>query len=429
MRESSSASSRVLILTLPYLYPSGVLAQLEWKVSVKFFYDQAGNPPPGSCSPWSAIDTEEEVQQKIDYANTILDRTGRGYRFRLTEMIQLNPTPAPPPLKICIAGPTTPDNQAGACVDAVIPPPAENCEGGTWQDFTDWAYTGACRGILQREARANPVPFHFDKDAFNIYILHTCGGGASASRNRLDAEVSLIVIGQGAGGGVVRVFHELGHSLNVCHTHGSGGCTFRCGAPFNDGGCVLPLGDDCLEDTLPDAEGCESPNQIAQMHFGVNYADLTCEDREKVLNVRYNFMSYHADDARTIPCDPVPYVSCTELPPPDVCRHRVTPDQLDLMADRTNTLYRLAIVDPTRELVVNGLTLFTDTNGDDVSGNGNSTEPYLTFARAFQEADAVPGTHIVLLRGGTYSGTLDSRSIVTRPVTLRASRGDAVIGR
>jgi len=379
--------------------PSAAMAQLEWRVSVKILHDQNGNPPPAGGANCSAINSEDKIRERIDYANAILNRLGRGYRFDLVEVFDLNPTPAPPPgFWFCLGG-----GKHGTCVEgSPMIPPAGDCPGGAW--IRDWALlnSGCTRAKLQETVIADPEAYHYVRDAFNIYVVHDCSGGLSATRTRDDVEVSVIAIGQLIAGGFVREFHELGHSLNLCHTHGARPCEIRCGAETNDGACAAPFGDDCLDDTLPDAAGCETPDLIAQNQFGKNYVDLDCPERQQVIDVYFNIMSYHADDSRDIPCFPLPQVDCTMDVLPAVCRHVLTPDQLDKATDRTNTLFRLSLTDPSRERVATGLTHFVATSGNDTTGTGSSSEPFRTVQRAIDEARTITGDDIILLRGGDY---------------------------
>src|SRR5258706_2416822 len=60
-------------------------AKLEWRVWVKFILDAGGNRPSGGI-----IDTDQDVRDQIDAANTLIDPFGRGYRFRLTEIVPLS---------------------------------------------------------------------------------------------------------------------------------------------------------------------------------------------------------------------------------------------------------------------------------------------------------------------------------------------------
>src|SRR5882672_10107779 len=60
-------------------------AQLEWRVSVKFILDANGHRPTGGL-----IDTDQDVRDQVDAANRLIEPFGRGYRFALTEIVDLS---------------------------------------------------------------------------------------------------------------------------------------------------------------------------------------------------------------------------------------------------------------------------------------------------------------------------------------------------
>src|SRR5262245_1053947 len=73
-------------LFLPLLLIAQVAsAQIEWRISVKFILDAAGNRPAGG-----ALSTDDQVRAQIDAANEILGFGGRGYRCRATEIVDVN---------------------------------------------------------------------------------------------------------------------------------------------------------------------------------------------------------------------------------------------------------------------------------------------------------------------------------------------------
>lgn len=365
--------------------PSSVLAQLEWRVSVKFILNdegvrpgEVGNPDPNCESlDGSVISCASEVHEKFDFANAALGALGRGYRFRVTEIANVGGL-----------------EDYFDCAD---------CEGNGGYD--------SVRAEVDDLVRSDPERFHFRDDALNIYIHNRDIGGRSATRNP-GAPAPVVLIGQKQGGGFVRPFHEMGHALGLCHTHGE--CA-NCNEASDDGDCEV-LGDDCIDDTLPDNQRCGGDNELALHHFGRPYVELSCSERKQIIDVLFNVMSYHKDDGWESRCDAADFVpvDCSALSPPDVCRHRLSSDQLDRIADRSNAFW---------PQIVNGRTVFVDDDSPSWFPDGSSTEPFPEFEDGLDAADS---GDIVLMRSGSYFTT---RALLDQRVTLRASRGNAIIER
>ena len=289
----------------------------------------------------------------------------------------------------------------------------------------------------------DPGAFAWNENAINVYVTNACNGGVAPAAPR-----NPIVIGQSTTGADVRWLHEFGHFFSLAHTHG----------PAR--GCEDEEDPDCLEDTPVDQDDWDTADLISQGNFSMDYdhPGLTCEQRGEVLDVLYNIMSYNQDDHNNIVCDPLLNdVSCTDIPPPNLCRHRLTTDQLDLITDVSNTL---------RRNVSTGCMIFVDSyaNAEDLLGvhacdaaagfcgssnvdvccdldddglvdepcagsapwprpdlDGNSARPYPTVAGALEKASQ---SDVLLVRGGYY----DENLIIQDNVTLRAAEGNAVIG-
>jgi len=305
---------------------SHAIAQLQWRVSVKFILDAGGNRPANG-----PINTNAEVQAYIDTANTLLAGYGRGYRFNLTEIVDLPGV-------------------------------------SQWFDVN----VVANRGPLETAALADPTTYAWRTDAINVYINgHCCSGAVCA----FPPGSHLIFFSQASP--ITLMLHEIGHYFNLCHTHG---CP--------NGPCDMgPAGDDDIDDTIGDKQ-CWTQDDIAMNAFGVPYTSLTAEQQERVNDVFKNIMSYHG--------------------PQD----RLTPDQLDRMTCVSNS---------DRINVATGRTRIV---GSKASGEEECSTPsflYSTFSSALTAAD---DGDIILFRDGTrtFTGTIN------KPVTLRTSRGTAVIG-
>ena len=451
LEHSGASIVRALVVAgclLTISVPRTARAQIEWHVSVKFVLGPNGELPgslsDADCSDLacSAVSCEREVQDKIDYGNAVLAKLGRGISVRVIEWV--DDVVLPEPRFSCCEGGA---NAGGTCTAASDCPDNGPGDPGTCAPVDSWfnAPSSACTYTAINDlAESDPQSMAWNDHAINIYVTNACMGGYSGR-----APGRGVIIGQTQRGASVRWLHEIGHFFSLCHTHG--GCA----------GCSSEGDPDCMANTIRDADEWDTPDTIAQQVFGVTgYGDpaLTCDQREDILDVFYNIMSYHQDHERIFACDlSLPDAQCSEVPPPDLCRHRLTPDQLDLMADVSNTMRRhvatgcLIFVDaaanPADLLGVpacaaavgycdpNGAIVCCDLDGDgrinDPCGapgprprpdlDGNSTRPYSTVRSALQQA--IEGD-VLLIRGGFY----DESFVIQNHITLRASRSDAVIG-
>lgn len=401
MRATLISTAAALLLAAP------ALGQLEWRVSVKIILnpdcaDPASNPercrpcngdPDGDCD----MNTVEKILLRYEgeYGNGRLVPMGRGYEFRVVEIVDLYLDPAwaisqpPPGLFVCFGG----DRNGEECGGAA------DCPGGFCLDATHWfdAPVGeGTRDALELAALADygggvgPNRFEWNPDAMNVYVLGSQGSGY-CSRYRAGSERHVIIMGQDLWRGAESVtpFHEAGHYLGLCHTHGCTSGNSECEASPCAGWVQAPPGDD-IDDTIAD-KSCWSRDEVACYNFGGPYANLPSVQQERVLDVFDNVMSYH--------------------PPP---QDRLTDDQLDRMADVSNGV---------RYPITNGLTHFVD--GSAVGpGDGSSSAPYPTLVGGIVAASLSGTADIILLRSGAY----DESVVISFPVALRASRGVAVIG-
>jgi len=217
------------------LVATNARGQLEWRVSVKFITTNNGIMPMNGG--WGTdLTNEQAVINNINFANQILDKHGRGYRLRLTEIRR-------------VIG---------------------------WENFYDLpARNSGNKNALESAAKSNPAEFFWRDDAINVYINNTRSGICSIPPFGGDA----IFIGSQAYDTLM--LHEIGHFFDLFHTHnGESGCVDNCGC-----GETLEAGDDdSVDDTLPDHE-CYSREQIAARSPGAT--DLQID------NVWFNIMSYH----------------------------------------------------------------------------------------------------------------------------------------
>jgi len=149
---------------------------------------------------------------------------------------------------------------------------------------------------------------------------------------------------------------------------------------------------------MPD-RACWSFNQIAANAFPATYPNLTPVQTAMVSNTFNNVMSYHRPDGGT----------ATVL----------TPDQWDRVGDFART---------DRAKVMNGKTIFVDRTNTVCTPLGLSQclgpvgGPYPTLGQGVAAAGA---GDIVLIRRGHYNEPMT----ITKAVALRATRGDALIGK
>ncbi len=226
-------------------------AQLEWRISVKFILGASGQRPSNSggfgASGVALIDNASVISN-INYANQLLDRTGRGYRFRLTEI----------------------------------------------QDVSGWsgffsiaARDGANKAALEAVATSNATTraqFFWRDNAINVYINNTSSGYCS-----FPGQGNVIFVGSSAYDTLI--IHESGHFLNLAHTHDSEQFLNANGTPCTNGCSCAQLvgGNDGINDTPLDHE-CWNRAQIVAANPGFS--------SDGIDNTWLNIMSYHLPQDR-----------------------------------------------------------------------------------------------------------------------------------
>jgi hypothetical protein len=218
--------------------------------------------------------------------------------------------------------------------------------------------------------------FFWRDNAINVYINNTSSGYCSSPGNG-----SAIFVGSAAYDTLI--IHEIGHYMSLAHTHSGEQFLNSDNSPCNNQcSCAKQLGgtSDGFADTLPDNE-CWSRSDMVAANPGATTAQID--------NTFLNIMSYH------LPQD------------------RFTSGQLDAWADTGNT---------DRFNAVTGRTRFVDIDNNGIIKVGSSGFPFQTVVQGVNAA-ATSGD-IVLIRPGSYNEALT----ITKAVTLRATRGTAIIG-
>jgi hypothetical protein len=246
---------------------------------------------------------------------------------------------------------------------------------------------------FEANAIASPVTYGWDSSAVNIYIVRF--GGANWNVCSFPGQQIILVNGVAGYSNPSTVLHEIGHYFNLIHTF-SGRQNLNANGTTCTNGCSCSQfvggGNDACSDTILDHDCWDSQNDIALGNYGLGYSSLNGSQTLNVDNMWWNLMSYHGRQHSTT---------------------LFTPDQSDRWADSANN---------DRPAVRTGRTRFVSTTGDDTIGNGGSVLRYRTVAKAVSVVNS--SSDVVLVRAGSYDETMT----ITKALTLRSTRGTAVIG-
>ncbi len=379
-----------LLLLACWLVAAGAPASaqtIDWRVSVKFILDANGNRPADTFA--NKLATDAEVQAHIDYGNWVLARSGRGYRLRLTEIVN-------------VANRSTWFN-----IDAT----GDGSDADTDPDPRE------LRDAALASFNSGPNAFRYDPAAINVYIVNGNSAGSCPCSVTSPVPGDLIVLSQGINPDWV-ILHESAHFLGLRHTQ-NGERELNANGSVCTNGCACAVqvaGEDSIADTLPDHSCWSTADRIATNNFnGRRFAQLTLPEQTLVNNTLSNIMSYHGNFAA--PRDPT---TGAITGPAD--RSVLTSDQLDVMTDYSNG---------GRSYVASGRTWFVDRDNNSTIPDGNSRSfevplvgpvggPFKAVADGVTQAGA---NDIVLIRPGTYT---DSTRFA-KALTLRATRGNAVL--
>ncbi len=248
------------ILTSLLLATPASAQALRVRLSVKLVLDKDGNRPAAGH-----LNQEAQVEEYIAYANQVLRAMGADWRLVITEFVD-------------------------------VP--------GISQWYGPWTYEQAfsTRNALEQAAESQPEAYFWRRDAVNVYLIDL--GETAVCSFPPGADVILISTSlfQDTAGWLEfcgcdmipeqnipfhlgDIFlHEIGHYVNLCHTHG---CN------YDDLPCNLAPVDDGVADTLPDHSCWRTADEFAVNDFGRPWAELTPVEQNQVDVALHNVMSYH----------------------------------------------------------------------------------------------------------------------------------------
>ncbi|MBW2244638.1 MAG: hypothetical protein JRH01_21870 [Deltaproteobacteria bacterium] len=232
------AGASIVATTLAVsMWTAMAAADVPVRVSVKFIVDASGNRPATG-----RFNTTAEVNAEADAGSDILRGMISEHRIQVTEILDL-PTSL-----------------------------------SSWSTISVGA---ANRDLVRNAALADPTTWSWRTNAVNYYVT----GGSGSAYSDFPPNNNIVLFGQGCTNSPSCLLHELGHSLNLLHTHQGGGAD----------GC---------SDTLQDNSSWSTTDQMAQANYGLNYASLTAAQQNLVDQTWSNFMSYHTSppQLRYSPC-------------------------------------------------------------------------------------------------------------------------------
>lgn len=209
-----------LLLTFP---APEALANIPFRVSVKFIVDADGNRPAVGT-----FNSTEDVNDKQARANDVLSNMLSELQMEITEIIDL--------------------------------PAALSTYDSTSIDPTG-------RNLIRDLALADPDTWLWRTDAVNVYVID--GSGPFGAYSNRPPDNNIVLMGQGVNNETF--LHELGHSLDLTHTHV----------------------DDLCADTILDDPDWNNIDEMANANFGKDYSLLTVDQQNSVDMTWFNIMSYH----------------------------------------------------------------------------------------------------------------------------------------
>lgn len=213
------------------LAPLAAHAWVPIRVSVKMILDANGNRAPATLG----LTSDADVWDRVDLANERLADAGSEFRVELVEIVDL------------------PDQEAyfGAMI------------------------TSALIDDIYDQATSDPQGWEWRDDAVNVYINgSTSGQFGGYAKFPNDNRIFILAQNSKQTG----FLHELGHNLDLRHTHASDSCS----------------------QTLNDDPDWTYPDEISQQNYGKDYDQLTAAQQQMIDWTFFNVMSYHGDLARVV---------------------------------------------------------------------------------------------------------------------------------
>jgi hypothetical protein len=319
----------VFLLSLVFIVFSSnvVLAHVPVRISLKFILDANGNRPANG-----SLNTDAEINAQVKYGIDILSGLNSELTFEQIEFVDLT---------------------------------------GLSQWYDTAANSGESLDALRQAAIADPATYHWRTDSINIFINNGTAGGISS----FPPDNNIILLNQWISPSTM--FHEIGHSLELMHTHETC-CT---------------NGDEC-SDTITD-DAAWSRDDVAQNNFGCLYADCSASQQASVDMVFNNVMSYHIGEART----------------------RLSPCQMNRISAQADT---------DRNWLLSRMPVYVDSNRFFMIQTGTFLFPYWTLQDAYNAGGFA--NKVLVLQQGAYTipqlAGNGPHEIVTRSGPSSISRPD-----